>query len=532
MPFTSVRNSYDEFPYPSYPLPQTHPDHLATIATFLGMTPAATSGCYQVLELGCASGGNLIPLALAMPESRFVGVDLSAEQIGQGLKTIDALGLTNIELRCLSILDVNESFGQFDDILCHGVYSWVPRPVQDKIMAICADNLTPNGIGYISFNTLPGWHMRGMIRDMMFYHVHRFEGETPEQNVGRARALLDFLTRSVPAQQSPYGLMLKQHLELLQKHSDSYLFHEFLEEHNDPIYFLEFCDRLTRHGLRYLGESEFGMMVASTSFPAEVQQTLSELAPNLIEQEQYMDFLRNRMFRQTLICHSHQRPNYDVRAETVTKFHIASPLRPTSAAPDLETESADDFAASDGPTLTTTAPIVKAALMLLSEAWPQSIPFQTLLTEARSRLNPLSPAAQTMQQDSDDLCRSLLTAYASPHGLVEFSLKPSAFVTTLSEYPVASPLARYQAQSTSLVTNLKHQTFNVSEFDRQLLPFLDGTNDRSEMVQSLLSRFQEGLLNISRNEEAITDDQRVSEILTELLGQQLPKLAKAALLIG
>jgi len=159
MPSFVERTAYDECPYPSYPLPQAHPHHLATMAALLGLESAIGVDC-RVLELGCANGGNLIPLALTSPISRFVGIDLSVEQIGDGQRTIDALSPTNTELRCLSILDVGEEFGEFDYIICHGVYSWVSREVQDKIMEICARHLAPNGIGYISFNTLPGWHMR------------------------------------------------------------------------------------------------------------------------------------------------------------------------------------------------------------------------------------------------------------------------------------------------------------------------------------------------------------------------------------
>src|SRR5262249_9719174 len=114
--------SYDEFPYPSYPLHQTHPDHLATVATLLGLSPPPPERC-RVLELGCASGGNLIPLACTLPESTFVGIDLSAEQVTQGQRTVEALGLTNVRLRHLSILDVDDRFGEFDYVLCHGVYS-------------------------------------------------------------------------------------------------------------------------------------------------------------------------------------------------------------------------------------------------------------------------------------------------------------------------------------------------------------------------------------------------------------------------
>ena len=149
-----IRTAYDEVPYPSHPYPNSHPDHLATVATLLGLNPPASNRC-RVLELGCASGGNLIPMALTSPDSRFVGVDLSREQIAEGQKTVEALGLTNIELRHLSILDLDDSFGSFDYIVCHGVYSWVPDNVQDRILAICAGTSCPRGSATSATTPIP-----------------------------------------------------------------------------------------------------------------------------------------------------------------------------------------------------------------------------------------------------------------------------------------------------------------------------------------------------------------------------------------
>src|SRR3954468_6323398 len=101
------RTSYDEVPYPSSPFPYTHPDHLAVVATLLGLSPARADRC-RVLELGCASGGNLIPLAYTYPESTFLGIDLSVEQIRQGDAVREALGLGNVALGAMSILDVDD----------------------------------------------------------------------------------------------------------------------------------------------------------------------------------------------------------------------------------------------------------------------------------------------------------------------------------------------------------------------------------------------------------------------------------------
>jgi len=62
--------SYDEVPSEGQPFPQSHPDRMATIARLFGMSPAAVDHC-RVLELGCAGGGNLTPMALPLPRSAF-----------------------------------------------------------------------------------------------------------------------------------------------------------------------------------------------------------------------------------------------------------------------------------------------------------------------------------------------------------------------------------------------------------------------------------------------------------------------------
>src|SRR5207302_1108265 len=112
----------------SHPFAQTHPSRLFTVGTLFGLRPVPPARC-RVLELGCAAGGNLIPMAEAMPEAQFVGLDYSERQIKDGQSFVKTLGLKNLELKHASITDVDASYGQFDYIICHGVYSWVPTKV-------------------------------------------------------------------------------------------------------------------------------------------------------------------------------------------------------------------------------------------------------------------------------------------------------------------------------------------------------------------------------------------------------------------
>jgi hypothetical protein len=87
-------NSYDEVPYPSLSYVHTYPDRLATLATLLGLTPAPVERC-RVLEIGCASGGNLIPMAYGLPHSRFVGIDVAHGKFQSVVNRLTRLGCLN-----------------------------------------------------------------------------------------------------------------------------------------------------------------------------------------------------------------------------------------------------------------------------------------------------------------------------------------------------------------------------------------------------------------------------------------------------
>lgn len=157
-------DAYDLLPYEPRPYPDTQPGQLSALAVLHGLEPAeVTNG--RVLELGCASGGNIVPLAARFPGASFVGIDLSARHVAEGQACIRELGLTNIELRQGDIATCDIPAGVFDTIICHGVYSWVPRVVQEAILHIVATHLAPTGFAYVSYNTYPGWHLRQVVRD-------------------------------------------------------------------------------------------------------------------------------------------------------------------------------------------------------------------------------------------------------------------------------------------------------------------------------------------------------------------------------
>jgi SAM-dependent methyltransferase len=471
-----LQKSYDEFPYRSYPFPQSHPDRLATLGWLFGMDPAPVDRC-RVLEVGCASGGNLIPMAATLPQSEFIGVDFSAVQVNQGVNDVKALGLTNVRLLPMDIMDFPAELGAFDYIIAHGVFSWVPTAVQEQLFAICARQLAPAGIAYISYNALPGWRMRSVVRDAMNYHTRGVAD--PKFRVSQARAMLDFLAESVKADGSAYGMTLKSEAETLRKKADYYILHDQLEAVNEPLYFYQFMERALRHGLAFLGEATFSTMLGS-EFPPQVTQTLSQVAPDVLAREQFMDFLRARTFRETLLVRDGVSLMRKVSPLQIMPLRVASGARPLRANPDLQSDAGETFQTKDGSGIKATSRVTKAAFLTLADHWPLALPFNSLHSRARTRLAlPGVPS----REESELLASDILQSYGA--GVLELHRTASPFVIDVGERPEASPLARMQAQRGPYATSLRHENGSVNETSSRLLALCDGTRTRSEIVATL-----------------------------------------------
>lgn len=520
---------YDETPYPSGPYRQTHPDRLYALARFFGMSPQDVRRC-RVLELGAADGSNLIPMAIAFPESRFVGIELSRTHVESGLETIDRLGLSNIELRHLDILSVDEDFGPFDYVIVHGVYSWVPPPVQTKILNICSERLTEQGVAYVSYNANPGWRMRGLLRDMMLYHTRKFDD--PRLRVEQARALVAWLAETVDSEGDPYGMLLKRELEQMHTWHDAYFRHDSLAEINEPLYFNEFIERAEAHGLQYLAEAELTPMLAS-NYSAPVDAALNRMGRDIIELEQYMDFLRNRMFRQTLLCHRATKLNRALGPWSVDGFHIAAALRVATVDPDYASEVEVTFRGARELSITTGNSLVKAAMTCLGEAWPEAIPFRELLDRSYRFLadrGVITVPSEPTEADHTVLGGAVLTSYTK--GLCELHGHAGTFVASPGQRPCACPLARLQALRGEPATNRRHERVFLDAFAQRLLQLLDGRSDRADLLERLNAEVLDGTLVLDAAASPVESRAQVHAVLEAELERVLRSLGHKALLVG
>lgn len=470
--------AYDEVLYPSYVYPQTHPDRLATLAMLLGMAPAPVTQC-RVLELACGDGANLIPMALELSQSEFVGIDLAASPIVKGQEMIRTLGLKNIALRQCDLMSFSRQFGRFDYIIAHGLYSWVDERVREHILEICRDSLSPNGVGYISYNAYPGCYLRQIARGLMLFHSKDI-AESGEK-IRQSRGVLRWAAEARSPTDS-YTKLLNELNERLEKRLDSSVYHDELAEINTPFYFHEFIRAAARHQLQFLTEADHFESSMDSNFSQAVIEQLDQLGrENILAREQYLDFLKGRSFRQTLLCHGEVKVTRPIDEKVIERLLIRSEVRPNSAAPDITSTQTEEFITRNDARVATDLPLAKAAFTQLANSAPHAIPFRELLSQARM----LTGAPDTTHdEDSERLATVIAKAYEV--GVVQLHTFEPSFAVTPSDKPVASPLARLQAKQSHIVTTLLHKSLRLDdELGLKLLSLLDGSRGRSELVAEL-----------------------------------------------
>ena len=510
--------TYDSIPYESYPFENTHPAHLSSIAGLFGF-PAVDPAACRVLELGCGAGGNLIPMADTAPGSRFHGIDTAATQIEQGRAAIAALGLTNVTLECGDILTAGRELGEFDYIVCHGVYSWVPEAVQTRILELCRELLSPHGIAYVSYNTYPGWHLRATVREMMNFHARGFDDD--RERIAQARALLNFLVESVP-QGNTYGQMLRDELELVRDRDDAYLFHEHLEICNTPLYFHQFAERAQAAGLGYLGEAALSSMMLTQDVPPKVRETLQRIAPDIIRFEQYLDFLRNRTFRRTLLCHAEVALRRELTPETIAGYRVSSALAPHTPEAGERGSEGLMFRHPSGVVLSAHTGLERALLSTLTERSPAAVPVSELAALAGGAGNAAAGLSEVA---------SIVLECAS-NGVLELHRHADFFTTEPGPRPACSALVRYQLRDQTWVTNRRHVRVELPPFDRHLLELLDGSRDREALAHEMQALVAAKALRLSLQGEPVDDPAIVAEIMGPAIEKALARVANAMLLVA
>lgn len=242
-----MSRAYADVPYPGHPYARTHPDHLAPLARLHGLSPADPGDCL-VVELACGDGMNLVAMAAASPGVRVAGIDLEADAVARGRETARQLGIADrVDLRAGDLLD-GSPFEQADYVICHGLYTWAPPEVADAALAAMAAALGPAGIGFLSFNLRPGWHVRRVLGPALSRHAG-------EAGVAAARDLLAALEEPLADREDPYGALLGAERARLSGTSDGLLFHDDMSPLTTAVWHGEVQAHADAHGLRVLRDA-------------------------------------------------------------------------------------------------------------------------------------------------------------------------------------------------------------------------------------------------------------------------------------
>lgn len=319
-----LKSSYDDFLYISKAFPNTNINILSAKARIYGLDSAPIDGA-RVLELGSSCGGNIIPQALYYPEATFTGIDLSPVQVQHGNELIQSMGLTNVTLMEKNIMDIDDDFGTFDYIIVHGIWSWVPDMVKNKILSICNRNLSDRGIAYVSYNTYPGWKRLEQLRDIMLYSEKHAHHDSLKDRTVYTKNVLKLIAETMKMDerartQSNYKI---NNINRVVQSNDYYVGHEYLETINDPVYISQFVARAEQQGCTYIGDESLQRSFITWLDDAVVENINVLSQGNHVDKEQYYDYVYDTQFRMALLTKSIHADTI-IRNETVTKDTLDS----------------------------------------------------------------------------------------------------------------------------------------------------------------------------------------------------------------
>jgi methyltransferase-like protein/SAM-dependent methyltransferase len=507
--------SYDDVPYPSFTFPQTRPDRLSSVGRFYGIETAMPDKC-RVLELGCGDGTNLLSFAYCHPESEFLGIDLSKVHIDDARKAGDQLGLENAVFECADVTaKPSAELGKFDFIIAHGLFSWVPDFVREHILRIYSECLNPNGVGYISYNAFPGFHVRQIVRGLAKYHTAGIDDA--DEKVNQTKNILGFVRQALP-DDSLNAQIIERELKEMFERSSSNIFHDDLSESNQAFYFHEFAEIIKGHGLQYIAEADISSSNIS-GMSEDVVNALNAIGTDIIRREQYIDFIKFRRFRSTLICHSSVELARSPEPSVVRNFRFSSPLKPPANANLFDTEPVT-FTGERDETAQLNHPLTKTMLAELGRSWTHSIDFDELLAKAASDL-----AANGVPVSDEDVAKA--EAYLLQMirvELVRIHRFAPQIATGVSERPKTSDFARWQIEhGCKAVTTMTGMNLEPeSDLVRIVISLADGTRDIDQIQKELLDAVD------------VPDEQRadLEANVPRIVEDCLNDLCSAGLLVG
>ncbi|GAA5484135.1 class I SAM-dependent methyltransferase [Haloferula sargassicola] len=445
----AVRELYSQRRYPALSHPETHPGTLAATARCCGViTPPLVDSC-RLLEIGCASGHNLLPLAERFPDSTFHGIDFSDSAIRAAEQAARAVGLENITFEHADLTDWQPPEEPFDFVIAHGMLSWIPDGAKAALLDLIPRCLAESGLASLSYNTLPGWALRHEAAAML-----PALGALDPDHQG-LDALLGTLESTAALGGSPYSQHLAEIYRDMRRKGPAILPFDDLAPQCDAFHFGRVLGWAGERKLRYLGETSLADNLPP-NLPAEALARLKPLEKDPVLLQQALDLLSGRAHRTSLFCPAET--SIDTTTTSSVTLHFEVRLLVSKLPPE----------AVHGE-------IIGLLHAALTAAAPDTRPLTGLMEECAARLGPRWDPATGSQAIAGWIWQ------AARLGWVELRTDAIAIPSTPAK-PKLSPLNLHFARQRTGVVDAFHRTCHFPENHRSMVAALDGTRTLDELA--------------------------------------------------
>ena len=491
-------SDYDTTPYASKLNRARHIDGIGTMAKLYGYEPTSPFAA-RVLEIGCACGDALFPLALEYPQASFIGVDPSAQQVSKAnerLRQLNESIKSEITFICGDIQNDALKGKKFDYIICHGVLSWIKEEERQLIISTLPSLLASNGVCFLSYNCAPGAEIRKTTWDAI-----KKISLTAGADIAKVRKLLTYFHDAIEIDhEKPYQMFLFHELHRILKESDNYLVHEVLARENNPFDYKEVSSSLSQVGLKIIGDvrpHRTGLQrFLSAHLPESGYEALSKLQTEFgLQAETIVDFCFGTPFRESLVMHEDAKGAAHLSREL---FHTLS-FSHTGATTDESSSTVEK---------------------ILLTNFPQFLTFSDLTT---------TEMLAQIGGDTDFVSSQLMKSFVQDRVITSFY--PPEIAQRVLAFPQTSTWIRYQAEQQSIVTNLQYRSIELDSLALALLAKLDGKTGREELETLAHRMIKSGEGGIRQNGEVVTDPIIIATLIPDIVEGALETLKKAAMLL-
>jgi trans-aconitate methyltransferase len=441
--------------YPAMSHPASHPAVAGVAAAVAGVCPAPPAAA-RVLEIGCAAGWNLLPIAAGHPRADCTGIDFSERAIATAREVAAAAGIGNARF-VRADLRAWRPEREYDHVIAHGVYSWVEPAARQRLLETCREALAPGGIACVSFNSRAGWRLRRQLVEVARAAARKI-GDDPSAPL----ATLELLERALP-EANPHAAHLRWILGDMRAKGRALLPFDDFAPVCDAVSLGEFAAAAAAAGLRLLGEADL-----AANLPEGIDAApLAALEDNPWLLQETCDLLGGRAHRETVLCRDDAPASAAVTTEVVlgmsARMKAGVAVRPGGA--DLLDEAGEALA-------TTTDPFAARFFLTLERARPSCLPVREALAAASGgpRRTAVEAAAAGLLFDS------------ARAGWIELRTEPCRIDARPPAAPALSALRREAVRRRWPLVDAWHRPCTFGEEHYRLLAAFDGTRGHEELA--------------------------------------------------